>query len=92
MNKNYTITWTKKAKKDLELLKQKPALVKNMLNLLSIIEDNPYQYRNPFKLLSDNLQGKFSIRLNLQHRLVYEIDEQNKEVVVLRAWTHYEGV
>lgn len=86
----YKIAWTKRATKDLLLLRQKPALIKKLNELISVIKKNPYQYYSPFEELGGDLEGKFSARINIQHRLIYEVDEELKTVKLLRAWSHYE--
>jgi len=85
----YEIEWTRQAIKDLKLLSQKPALLKNLERFLELISENPYRYQFPFEALMNDLQGTFSVRLNIQHRLWYTIEEESKTVVILRIWGHY---
>lgn len=59
--------------------------------LLEIISKNPYQFPPEFEFLSGNLKGFISRRINKQHRLVYEVLEEEKIIKVLRMWTHYEN-
>ncbi|MEE8300614.1 MAG: Txe/YoeB family addiction module toxin [Desulfatiglandales bacterium] len=59
-------------------------------DLLEILRENPYQEPPPFEKLVGDLEGAFSRRINIQHRLVYEILEEIKTVKVIRMWTHYE--
>lgn len=56
--------------------------------LLNVLQANPYE--PPYEKLVGDLQGFYSRRINIQHRLVYEIFEQEKTVKVLRMWSHYE--
>ena len=58
--------------------------------LLKILEINPLQNPPPYEKLIGDLQGAFSRRINIQHRLVYEIFHKEKTVRILRMWTHYE--
>ncbi len=59
--------------------------------LLEIISKNPYQFPPEFEFLSGNLKGFISRRINKQHRLVYEVLEEEKTIKILRMWTHYEN-
>ncbi|MEB3701411.1 Txe/YoeB family addiction module toxin [Candidatus Bealeia paramacronuclearis] len=58
--------------------------------LLKTIADSPFQDPPPYEKLCGDLAGCFSRRINIQHRLVYEVDEHAKLIKVLRMWTHYE--
>jgi Txe/YoeB family toxin of toxin-antitoxin system len=58
--------------------------------LIEILKNNPYQNPPPYEKLVGNLAGVYSRRINIQHRLVYEVREEDKTVRVLRMWTHYE--
>jgi Txe/YoeB family toxin of toxin-antitoxin system len=58
--------------------------------LLDILRENPYQTPPPFEKLVGDLAGAYSRRINIQHRLVYEILDKEKVVKVIRMWTHYE--
>lgn len=59
-------------------------------NLLKIIEINPFQNPPKYEKLVGDLSGAYSRRINIQHRLVYQVLEKEKIVKVLRLWTHYE--
>jgi Txe/YoeB family toxin of toxin-antitoxin system len=87
------VTWqliyTKQAKKDARKLASS-GLKNNAKGLLAIIEKNPYQTPPPYEKLIGNLAGLYSSRINIQHRLVYQILEQERMIKVLRMWTHYE--
>lgn len=85
----YTILFSKSAEKDKKLLKN-AGLDKRAKELFDILMINPYQNPPPFERLRGNLEGCFSRRINYQHRLVYEVDDQNKIIFILRMWTHYE--
>jgi len=58
--------------------------------LLDILRENPYQTPPPFEKLMGDLSGAYSRRINIQHRLAYQIVDDGKTVKVLRMWTHYE--
>ena len=58
--------------------------------LLDIIRDNPYRNPPPYEKLTGDLTGTYSRRINIQHRLVYQVIEDERAVKVLRLWTHYE--
>ena len=90
MNGNYKIVITKAAQKDKDKIKQYPALVKNVKNLLEVIESNPYQNPPPYEKLVGDLQMLYSRRINSKHRLVYMVYEKEKTVKIVSMWTHYE--
>lgn len=90
MNGKYKILITKTANKDKEKIKQQPALRKKVENLLEVIKDNPYQNPPPYEKLVGDLNGCYSRRINIQHRLVYTVDEENKIIKIISMWTHYE--
>jgi Txe/YoeB family toxin of toxin-antitoxin system len=87
------VTWdvilSKKAVKDSKKLKRS-GLKQEAETLLNILKDNPFKTPPRYEKLFGNLQGFYSRRINIQHRLVYSIDEGQKIVHVLRMWTHYE--
>jgi toxin YoeB len=58
--------------------------------LLDLLETNPFQVPPPFQMLAGDLRGAFSRRINIQHRLVYEVIESERTVKVLQMWTHHE--
>ena len=58
--------------------------------LLSIIEADPYQNPPPYEKLVGDLAGAYSRRINIQHRLVYQVLEREQSIKVLRLWTHYQ--
>ena len=61
-----------------------------ILKLIDIITLNPFQNHPPFEKLKGDLDGAYSRRINIQHRLVYQVIKNSKTVKVLRMWTHYE--
>ncbi len=86
---NWHVVYTKQAQKDAKLLAQSN-LKKKAQNLLAIIENDPYQNPPASEKLVGDLAGAYSRRINIQHRLVYQVYEQEKVVKVIRMWTHYE--
>lgn len=85
----WTIVYTKQAQKDAEKLAA-AGLKGKAIELLEILRENPFQTPPPFEKLVGDLAGAYSRRINIQHRLVYEILEKEKVVKVIRMWTHYE--
>ncbi len=83
----WQVILSKQAKKDAKKISSS-GLKSQAQALLEVLQDNPYQ--PPYEKLVGNLAGYYSRRINIQHRLVYEIYEQEKIVRVLRMWTHYE--
>lgn len=83
----YKIVFTKPAQKDLKLIAQSKYRA-SAYKLLEILENNPYQ--KPYEGLLGQLHGAYSRRINIQHRLVYKIDEETKTVIIISMWGHYE--
>jgi len=86
---NWTIVYSKQAQKDAKKLAA-AGLRRKAEDLLKIISNDPYQNPPSFEKLVGDLQGAYSRRINIQHRLVYEIFVEERIVRVLRMWTHYE--
>jgi toxin YoeB len=86
---SYQLVYTKQANKDAKKLKSS-GLKEKTLDLLAIIEKNPFRNPPPYEALIGDLSGAYSRRINIQHRLVYQVYENKKVVKVLRMWTHYE--
>lgn len=85
----YTVVYTKKAAADILNLKS-AKLDKKAKVLIDLIRENPYQTPPPYEKLQGNLQGAYSRRINIKHRLVYEVIESEKTVKIISLWTHYE--
>jgi len=87
------VTWrlvhTKQAQKDAKKLAA-AGLRKKAEKLLKILSENPFQTPPPYEKLVGDLAGAYSRRINIQHRLVYQVYEDEKIVKVIRMWTHYE--
>ena len=87
----YTIKFSKQAEKDKLKLKSSN-LNKNCKNILDLMLANPFCYPLSFEKLNGDLDGLYSMRINRQHRIVYEVDEEKKEIHIIRMWTHYDKV
>ena len=85
----WEIVYTKQAQKDARKLASSGLKTKTKL-LLDIIQNDPYQNPPPYEKLVGDLSGAYSRRINIQHRLVYQIYEKERTVKVIRLWTHYE--
>lgn len=85
----YELYYTNQAKKDYQKLKTS-SLNEKALQLLDVIKNNPHQNPPPFEMLSGDMKDAISRRLNKQHRLVYEVIEEQKSIKIIRMWTHYE--
>lgn len=85
----YKIIYTKIAVKDIPKLKS-AHLDKNAKSLIDIIRDNPFQTPPPYEKLVGDLDGLYSRRINIKHRLVYEVIEEEHIIKILSLWTHYE--
>ena len=85
----YRILFSKKAEKHKTLLKQS-GLDKKTKMLLDCIAINPFKNPPPYEKLIGDFKGAFSRRINVQHHLVYMVDEKKREIFILSMWTHYE--
>ena len=84
----WIIKFTKNAEKDKKLIKS-AGLEERVKKLLNLIAKNPFQNPPSYEKLVGDLQGYYSRRINLQHRLVYKVYEDIKTVVVHSMWSHY---
>ena len=84
----WVVKFTKNAEKDKKLLKS-AGLEEKVKKLLNLIAQNPFQYPPSYEKLVGDLQGYYSRRINLQHRLVYKVHEDINTVVVHSMWSHY---
>ena len=85
----WLLRFTKQAQKDARKLASS-GLKSKAEELLTILELDPWQNLPPYETLVGDLAGTYSRRINIQHRLVYQVLETDKIVKVLRLWTHYE--
>lgn len=86
---SYELAFTRQAKRDAKKLKGTPLAAKAK-ELLEIVRLDPFANPPPFEALVGDLRDAYSRRINIQHRLVYEVLEDEKVVKVLRLWTHYD--
>lgn len=87
----YEIVYTKTAVKDIPNLKA-AHLDDKAKQLIAVIKENPYQSPPSYEKLTGDLQGLYSRRINVQHRLVYEVFEDEKKIKIVSLWTHYDRV
>ncbi len=85
----YELLYTKQAQKDASKLSQSN-LKKKAQGILRILEEDPFLDYPPYEKLLGDLTGAFSRRINIQHRIVYQVYEEEKKVKIIRMWTHYE--
>ncbi len=86
---SWRLLYTKQARKDANKLAS-AGLKHKAQEILAMLEVDPFQSPPPFEKLVGDLSGAFSRRINIQHRLVYQVLEDEHIVKVLRMWTHYE--
>nr|WP_245212732.1 Txe/YoeB family addiction module toxin [Rhodohalobacter sp. SW132] len=89
MVSKYKLVYTKQAKKDAKKAASS-GLKPKIEELLEIIKENPFEEYPPYEKLVGNLEGAYSRRINIQHRLVYQVLEEEKIVKVIKMWTHYD--
>ncbi|MBQ9389346.1 MAG: Txe/YoeB family addiction module toxin [Synergistaceae bacterium] len=87
----YRITYSRKALKDIPKLKS-AGLDRKAKALIDVIRENPLQNPPSYEKLSGVLQNLYSRRINIQHRLVYEVIEDEKLIKILSIWSHYERI
>ncbi len=85
----WKIVFTKYAQKDAKKLAA-GGLKPKAQDLLKLVQDDPFKKPPPYEKLVGDLKGAYSRRINIQHRLVYQVLKEEKIVKVLRMWTHYE--
>ena len=90
-NGNYTIKFSKQAEKDKIKLKSS-GLDKTAKSILTSMVKDPFCYPPAYEKLCGDLSGLYSRRINRQHRIVYEVNEEKKEIHIIRMWTHYENL
>ncbi|MDE2143269.1 MAG: Txe/YoeB family addiction module toxin [Elusimicrobia bacterium] len=86
---NWQLVFTKQAQKDAKKLSA-AGLRPKAEALLGVLQNNPFQSPPPYEKLVGDLAGAYSRRINIQHRLVYQVLQNSKTVKVIRLWTHYE--
>lgn len=85
----WKLVYTKQAQKNAEKLK-KAGLKPKTIQLLEILKQNPFQSSPPFEKLVGDLSGAYSRRINIKHRLIYQVLEDKNIIKIIRMWTHYE--
>ncbi|MBO4666883.1 MAG: Txe/YoeB family addiction module toxin [Bacilli bacterium] len=83
------IVYSKQSFKDYEKLKQYPALLEKAKALVELLKNNPFETPPAYEKLL-GFENVYSRRINIQHRLVYEVRKEENTVVIIRMWTHYE--
>lgn len=86
---SWKVVFTKQAQKDAKKIASS-SLKPQAQRLLDIVAKNPFQNPPPFEKLVGDLEGAYSRRINIQHRLVYQVYSAERTVKVIRMWTHYE--
>jgi len=88
---SWTVLFTKQAQKDArKLASASPALKQKAQALLDLLAADPYQQPPPYEALVGDLRGACSRRINIQHRLVYQVVKDDHVVKMLRMWSHYD--
>jgi len=85
----YNIIYSSQAQRDAKKV-GKSNMTAGILKIIEILRNNPYQNPPPFEKLLGDLSGTYSRRINMQHRMVYQVYEKEKIVKIIRMWTHYE--
>ena len=86
---SWRLVYTRQAQKDAKKLSGS-GLKPKAIELLDLLAEDPFKRPPPFEKLVGDLAGAYSRRINIQHRLVYQVLEDERVVKVLRMWTHYE--
>lgn len=87
----YKIEYHRKVLKEIAKLKESNLDVKAK-KLIELIKENPFQNPPPYEKLVGDLQSYYSRRINIKHRLIYQVYEQEKVIKVISMWSHYENV
>jgi len=85
----WRIVYTRQAQRDARKIAAS-GLREKAEKLIAILSENPFKSRPPYEKLVGDLSGAYSRRINIQHRLVYQVFEDRKTVKIIRMWTHYE--
>ena len=86
---SWKIVFTKQAQKDAKKISN-AGFRRQTQDLLNILKENPFQNPPAYEKLVGDLRGAYSRRINIQHRLIYQVLKKEKVVKVIRMWTHYE--
>ena len=85
----WRLVYTKQAQKDAKKVRDS-GLKQRVIKLIEIIENDPFQSPPSYEKLIGDLTGAYSRRINIQHRLVYQVDGEKRIVKIIRMWTRYE--
>ena len=85
---SWKVVYTKQAQKDARKL-VKSGLKSKVEKLIELLQKDPFQKSPPFEKLMGDLSGAYSRRINIQHRIVYQVHEKDKVIKIIRMWTHY---
>jgi Txe/YoeB family toxin of toxin-antitoxin system len=88
--RQFKIVYTKKAQKDIQKAKQYPIILANLKDLVALLKTNPFQSPPSYEKLMGDFKGAYSRRLNVQHRLIYQVYKKEKIVKIIKVWMHYE--
>ena len=86
---NWQLVFTKQAQKDAKKIAHS-GLKSQAERLLEILKENPFKSPPPYEKLVGDLSGAYSRRINIQHRLVYQVLDDIQTIKIIRMWTHYE--
>jgi toxin YoeB len=86
---SWRLVFTKQAQRDAKKI-ARSGLKPQASKLLEVLQNNPYQKPPPYEKLVGDLTGAFSRRINIQHRVIYQVLDDIKTVKIIRMWTHYE--
>ncbi|NLX52482.1 MAG: Txe/YoeB family addiction module toxin [Deltaproteobacteria bacterium] len=86
---SWRLVFTKQAQKDAKMISQ-AGLKPRASRLLDILREDPFQNPPPYEKLLGDLSGAYSRRINIQHRLIYQVLQDIQTVKIIRMWTHYE--
>jgi toxin YoeB len=85
----WELVYTRQALKDAKKISQ-ASLKEKVIALLRIVQADPFQAPPPYEKLMGDLTGAYSRRINIQHRMVYQVFKKERVVKIIRLWTHYE--
>lgn len=86
----YKIVYRKQVIKDIPKVKS-AKLDTKVKNLIEVIKKNPFQNPPPYEKLVGDLEGAYSRRINIKHRLIYQVYENEKTIKIISVWSHYEN-
>lgn len=86
---SWRLVFTRQAQKDAKKIAQS-GLKTQVTRLLELLREDPYRSPPPYEKLMGDLSGAYSRRINIQHRLIYQIIEDSNTIKIIRMWTHYE--